>query len=121
MSSQPDPLSFLPLKNDTLYIILALASRPMHGYAIIRDVEERSDRAVILQTGALYRTLRQMLRDRLIEECETPVGEKDHDDRRRYYRVTALGNRVLDAEIARMRQLIHAARLTTTGKRPRLA
>ena len=64
--------TFLPLANDALYILLALASRPQHGYGIIRDVEERSAGETVLQTGALYRMLRRLLRDELIEECDAP-------------------------------------------------
>jgi DNA-binding PadR family transcriptional regulator len=53
MSRRPD--SFLPLKNDALLIMLAVANEPQHGYGIIRDVEARSDGEIVLQTGALYR------------------------------------------------------------------
>jgi DNA-binding PadR family transcriptional regulator len=116
-----DPSDFLPLKSDVLLIMLALASRPMHGYGIIRDVEERSEGEVLLQTGALYRTLRRLLNDRFIEECERPAGETVTDERRRYYTLTRLGGQVLDAEVARMSRLVRAARLTADGKRPRLA
>jgi DNA-binding PadR family transcriptional regulator len=118
---QPDPADFLPLKSDVLLIMLALASRPLHGYGIIRDVEVRSDGEVLLQTGALYRTLRRLLSDRFIEECDRPADETVTDDRRRYYRLTRLGQQVLEAEVARMSRLVRAARLTADGKRPRLA
>ncbi len=67
-----NPAAFPPLKNDVLLILLALASRPLHGYGIIRDVEERSDGDVVLQTGALYRTLRRLLETKLIVECPQP-------------------------------------------------
>jgi DNA-binding PadR family transcriptional regulator len=112
--------SFLPLATDTLLILLALAATPLHGYGIIRDVEARSDGETLLQTGALYRTLRRLLRDALIEECEAPAGEGD-DPRRRFYRPTRLGRAVVEAEVARMARLVRAARLTEAGKRPRLA
>jgi PadR family transcriptional regulator PadR len=117
--ADPSADSFLPLSSDALLILLALASRPLHGYGIIRDVETRSEGATVLQTGALYRTLRRLLRDGLIEECDGPV--EDHGDpRRRYYRPTRRGRLVLDADIARMSRLVRAARLTDAGKRPRL-
>jgi DNA-binding PadR family transcriptional regulator len=111
--------AFLPLPNDALYILLALASRPLHGYGIIRDVEERSAGETILQTGALYRMLRRLLRDELIEQCDAPAGEGG-DPRRRFYRVTKRGRLVLDADVERMSRLVRAARLTDAGKRPRL-
>jgi PadR family transcriptional regulator PadR len=113
------PDSFLPLSTDALLILLALAARPLHGYGVIRDVEARSDGATVLQTGALYRMLRRLLRDALIEECDPPAGE-GADPRRRFYRPTKLGRAVLDAEVARMARLVRAARLTESGKRPRL-
>jgi DNA-binding PadR family transcriptional regulator len=113
------PDGFLPLATDTLLILLVLAARPLHGYGIIRDVETRSDGETILQTGALYRTLRRLLRDDLIEECAAPVGEGD-DTRRRFYRPTRRGKAVLDAEVERMARLVRAARLIEAGKRPRL-
>ncbi|HUL74222.1 MAG TPA: helix-turn-helix transcriptional regulator [Vicinamibacterales bacterium] len=111
--------TFLPLATDALLILLALASRPQHGYGIIRDVEVRSAGGSVLQTGALYRMLRRLLRDLLIEECEPPGGEGG-DPRRRYYRLTRRGRLVLDAEVERMAALVRAARLTDAGKKPRL-
>ena len=120
MAGPPPPEFFLPLSTDALLILLVLASRPLHGYGVIRDVEARSGGATVLQTGALYRMLRRLLRDALIEECNAPAGESG-DLRRRFYRPTVLGRAVLDAEVARMARLVRAARLTESGKRPRLA
>jgi DNA-binding PadR family transcriptional regulator len=119
MPDTRSPEDFLPLATDALLILLALAAHPLHGYGIIRDVEERSERQTVLQTGALYRTLRRLLRDELIEECAAPPGEGD-DTRRRFYRPTRRGRAVLEAEVARMSRLVRAARLTEAGKRPRL-
>lgn len=118
---RPDPADHLPLANDALFILLALAAEPQHGYGIIRDVEARSDGRVLLQTGALYRMLRRMLRDRFIEECARPAGVESEDERRRYYALTSFGRQVLDAEIARMSRLVRAARLTASGRKPRLS
>jgi DNA-binding PadR family transcriptional regulator len=102
------PDDHLPLKSDVLFILLALADRPLHGYAIIRDVEARSDGRVRLQTGALYRTLRRLLRDGLIAERAAPRDAGSDDERRRYYEPTKLGRAVLDAELARMARLVRA-------------
>lgn len=113
------PEVFLPLPTDALLILLALASRPLHGYGIIRDVEDRSSGETVLQTGALYRMLRRLLRDDLIEPCEPPPGEGG-DPRRRFYRPTRRGRLVLDAEVDRMAKLVRAARMTDAGKRARL-
>lgn len=112
---------FLPLKSDVLLVLLALASQPLHGYGIIRDVDERSDNQVVLQTGALYRMLRVLLRDGLISECDAPRDAASDDERRRYYTLTALGDSVVSAEVARMSRLVRAAKLIADGKKPRLA
>ena len=116
----PDPADLLPLKSNVLLILLALAARPLHGYGIIREVEDRSGGDVLLQTGALYRELRRLLNDGLIMECERPADEASDDERRRYYTLTSFGQRVMDAEVERMSRLVRAARLTANGKRPRL-
>lgn len=118
--ASPDPDAFLPLPTDALLILLAIDPEPRHGYGIIRDVEARTDGATVLQTGALYRQLRRLLSDGLIEECAAPAGEGD-DPRRRFYRPTRLGRQVVEAEVARMARLVRAAKLTSAGKRPRLA
>ena len=107
---------FLPLKNDAVLILLVVAARPCHGYAIMREVEARSDGAVVLQTGALYRELKRLLGDGLIEECAAPRDAESDDDRRRYYRATNLGRSVLSAEADRMAALVRAARHVTAAK-----
>jgi DNA-binding PadR family transcriptional regulator len=117
---RPDPADYLPLAPDALFILLALAAEPRHGYGIIRDVDARSDGQVVLQTGALYRMLRRLLHDAFIDECARPAGAESDDERRRYYALTPFGRAVLDAEVARMSKLVRAARLTAVGKRPRL-
>ena len=115
-----DPADYLPLSSDTLLILLALASQPLHGYGIIRDVEARSDGHVRLQTGALYRTLRRLLQEKLIEECARPARADSDDERRRYYQPTTLGRKVMQAEVDRMSRLVRAARLTAQGRKARL-
>jgi DNA-binding PadR family transcriptional regulator len=113
------PSALLPLSADTLFILLALADGPRHGYGIIGDVDARSHGTVLLQTGALYRTLRRLLQDGVIGECPPPATADSDDPRRRYYQLTAFGRRVRDAEIDRMARIVQAAR--AAGKRPRLA
>jgi DNA-binding PadR family transcriptional regulator len=116
----PRPEDFLPLSPDALLILLALASGPLHGYGIILDVEARSGGRTVLQTGALYRMLRRLLRDGQIEPCDRPADADASDPRRRYYRLTAFGHVVLDADVERMARLVRAARLTDSGRRARL-
>ena len=119
MPSRSDPRRFLPLKTDTLLVLMVLERAPRHGYGIIRDVEARSGGETILQTGALYRLLKRLLADGLIEEV-TADGADD-DERRRYYRTTRLGASVLAAEVERMERLVREARGRSTRGRPRLA
>ena len=105
-----NPSEMLPLPVSQLHILMALATGDKHGYAIMREVQNFTDGAVTMGPGTLYGAVKQMLRAGLIEESdERPDPELD-DQRRRYYRLTDLGNRVLDAEVARMEQLAHAAR-----------
>jgi DNA-binding PadR family transcriptional regulator len=117
----PSASSFLPLKTDVLLILLAVDVRAAHGYAIIRDVEHRTRGEVLLQTGALYRTLKQLLRNGLIRECDPPRDEPAGDERRRYYRTTQLGRAVVEAEIERMASLVRAARSTIASRKPGFA
>jgi DNA-binding PadR family transcriptional regulator len=118
--ARPDPADFLPLKSDATLVLMALDAHPLHGYAIIRDVADRSSGEVQLQTGALYRTLRRLLADGLILECDRPPGEASADERRRYYRTTPLGRAVLRADLTRMTKLVRAAH-SSRGRKPRLA
>jgi DNA-binding PadR family transcriptional regulator len=120
MTSRPAPSNFLPLKTDEAFVLIALEARPLHGYAIIGEVAERSSGDVELQTGALYRLLRRLLADGLIIECDRPAGEPSEDERRRYYRATALGRAVLEADLARMAKLVRAGQ-STRARKPRLA
>jgi DNA-binding PadR family transcriptional regulator len=118
--ARPDPADCLPLKSDATLVLMALDAHPLHGYAIIRDVADRSSGEVQLQTGALYRTLRRLLADGLILECDRPPGEASADERRRYYRTTPLGRAVLQADLTRMTKLVRAAH-SSRGRKPRLA
>ena len=100
--------AFLPLKSDVFLILLVLAEGDSYGYALMQEVDRLSGGQVVLQAGALYRRLRWMLEEGLLEELdERPVA--DTDERRRYYGITALGRAVLRAEASRMRGLVGVA------------
>ena len=105
-----DPQTLLPLPVSEFQILLALADEERHGYAIMREAAERSDGRVELQAGALYRLLRRMLDDGLVVESQRRPAADADDERRRYYRVTALGRRVIAADVERMASLVEAAR-----------
>ena len=100
----------LPLPEATFHILMAVAEDDRHGYAIIQEVATRTDGALKLSPGTLYRSIQRMLADGLIGECaERPDPELD-DERRRYYRLTDFGKRVASAEAERLFALVTAAR-----------
>lgn len=104
----PDPPSFLPLTPLVFEVLLALVDGEQHGYAIIRGVEDRTERAIRLRSGTLYTLLQRLMERQLIEEVEALLAVHD-DARRRYYRLTELGRRVLKAEALRLRALVGEA------------
>ena len=110
MAAKPvDPSEFLPLPTATFHILLALRAEEKHGYAIMRDVEALSEGAVKIGPGTMYGSIKRMLAEGLIEEsAERPDPEMD-DERRRYYRCTALGARVCAAEVERLAKLLKNA------------
>ncbi len=106
----PDPDVFLPLTPAIAHILLALADADRHGYAIMQEIERITEGAVRMGPGTLYGTIKRMIASGLLEEAdERPDPELD-DERRRYYRASALGRAVLEAETARMATLVGAAR-----------
>ena len=101
---------FLPLTPAIHHILLALVDEERHGYGIMLEVGRLTGGATKMGPGTLYGTLKRMLTAGLIEEAaERPDPELD-DERRRYYRVTPLGTRVLRAETSRVSLLVDAAR-----------
>jgi DNA-binding PadR family transcriptional regulator len=102
--------SFLPLPRATFHILLALADEDRHGYAIIQDVAVRTNGALKLSAGTLYRSIQRLLEQGLLSEPrERPAPDED-DERRRYYRITALGTAVARAETRRLADLVRMAR-----------
>ena len=109
MPETPDPTPRLPLSPQVLHILLALADRDRHGYAIMREIETRTEGEVQLGPGTLYGAIKRMLRDGLVREAdERPDPELD-DARRRYYSLTHLGRGVAVAEIGRLQNTVRAA------------
>jgi len=108
-AKQKEPLSIIPLTAPVFHILLALADRQRHGYAILKEVEARSRGEVQLSTGTLYAAIKRLLTDGLIEEADTRPSPAEDDDRRRYYRLTSLGRRVAQAEAERLMKLIGIA------------
>jgi DNA-binding PadR family transcriptional regulator len=104
-----EPESFLPLPSATLHILVALGPGEKHGYAIMRDVEELSDGRVRMGPGTLYGSVKRMVADGLIEETTSRPDPALDDQRRRYYRLSGLGERVCVAELQRLEALVRRA------------
>ena len=100
------PRSFLPLKPVDLQLLLSLAEEERHGYGLVQAIAERTDGLVALEPGNLYRVIKRLLADGLVVETDRRAVPGLDDERRRYYRITPLGGRVLAAEIARLHELV---------------
>jgi DNA-binding PadR family transcriptional regulator len=105
------PESRPPLPAATFHILLALARDERHGYAIIQDVAARTDGAIRLSAGTLYRSIQRMLEAGLIAESRSRPAAEFDDERRRYYRITGLGREVARAEARRLAALVRMARV----------
>ena len=109
-SSTPDPNDLLPLPSAMFQILVAVADQDRHGYAIMQDVAARTNGALKLSPGTLYGSIRRMLDDGLIVELTERQRPGDDDERRRYYRLTAFGRSVAQAEAARLATLLRQAK-----------
>jgi DNA-binding PadR family transcriptional regulator len=101
---------YLPLNHADFHILLGLADEERHGYAIMLHVEELTDGALKLGPGTLYTSIKRLLTATLIEESDDRPDESLDDQRRRYYRLTRLGRKVLTAETERMSRMLRHAR-----------
>ena len=108
---QTDASDLLPLTPVVLHILLALADERQgkHGYAVAREVEELTDGQIRMGPGTLYGSIQRMLDADLIEERRARSAS-DEDERRRYYRITSLGRRVLELEVSRLVDVVAIAR-----------
>jgi DNA-binding PadR family transcriptional regulator len=101
-----NPDAFLPLRSNWFHILLCLVEGEQHGYGIMQNVLARSDGKVRLWPATLYGSLRRLIEAGLIVESgDRPAPEFD-DARRRYYKLTTLGRRVLDLESQRLKDLV---------------
>jgi DNA-binding PadR family transcriptional regulator len=99
------------LHEPALHILLALGDDAKHGYAIMRDLAAQTGGAVRILPGTLYSTIKRLLADGLIEECDPPRGADSDDARRRYYRVTRTGRAAAEAETRRLSVLVKLGRV----------
>ena len=105
-----DPQTGGPLTPAMFHILLALAAGEMHGYAIMREVVILSDGRMSIGPGTLYGSIKKMVSTGLIEESARRPDPALDDERRRYYRITDLGRKVVAAEAERLSGLVREAR-----------
>src|ERR1700675_2787669 len=103
-----DPHAFIPLKIQWFHIMLSLAGGEQHGYAIMQEVLRRTTGKVRLWPATLYGSIKRLIEAELIEESDERPAPEEDDARRRYYRLTKLGKRVLDAECERLQEMVRA-------------
>ncbi len=97
---------FLPLKTQWFHIMLSLVAGEQHGYGIMQEVLERTGGKVRLWPATLYGSLKRLIEAGLIQESDDRPAVEFDDARRRYYKLTKLGKRVLDAESERLEELV---------------
>lgn len=108
--AKKDHEELLPLTPAVFHVLLALADGERHGYAIMQEVAEHTEGRIKMGPGTLYGTIKRLIEAKLIEESdERPDAELD-DERRRYYRLSGLGERVVRAEARRYADMAAVAR-----------
>jgi DNA-binding PadR family transcriptional regulator len=110
MKTPPTPESFLPLKPNWFHVLLSLSGQEQHGYGIMQEVLERTGGKVRLWPATLYGTIKRLTDEDLIAESDERPAPDEDDARRRYYRLTPLGRRVLGAESERLEDLVRVIR-----------
>jgi DNA-binding PadR family transcriptional regulator len=99
-----------PLPSAAFQILLSLAGEDLHGYGIMRQVEEQTGGKIRLGPGTLYSSIQSLLEEGLIEELDTREDAAPGQERRRYYRLTAGGRKLARAEAERLADLLRVAR-----------
>jgi len=116
---QPQSRRFLPLSAAALHILLALAGEELHGYGIMLEAARQSGGKYKLGPGTLYDNLKKLLATGIVEESRRlPAGE---DPRRKYYRLTGLGRRVLAEDISRLAGVLREAKAVLHGTKAKMA
>ena len=110
MRKPSDPENLLPLTPPVFHILVALSGEERHGYGIMQDVARQTNDALQLGPGTLYGCLKRMLAAGMVEESDVRPDPALDDERRRYYRMTPLGQRVVRAEARRLADAVGAAK-----------
>ena len=104
-----DPHDLLPLKPIELLVLTMLSAGERHGYGLRQDIVQHTKGRMALEAGNLYRHIRNLQSEGLVEETEPKLIDSDGDERRIYYRLLPFGRRVLAAEVQRLRALMRIA------------
>jgi DNA-binding PadR family transcriptional regulator len=99
-----------PLPAAAFQIMLALSDGDLHGYAIMREVEEQTGGRLRLGPGTLYGSIQALLEGKLIEEVDRLGDTEERRERRRYYRLTAAGRKLMRSEAEKMADVLRVAR-----------
>ncbi len=116
MAKKPNPQELMPLTPPVFHILLALADEERHGYGIMQDVARQTGGALQLGPGTLYGCLKRMVAAGLVEESEERPDPSLDDERRRYYRMTALGRRMARSEAQRLAGAVTVAMARLAGE-----
>ncbi len=108
-NSAPKIDEHLPLTSAVFHILLSLADQERHGYGIMQEAEAMTRGQIRMGPGTLYGSIKRMISADLIEESDERPDPKHDDERRRYYRLTDLGRRILGAEAQRLSDLVNVA------------
>ena len=113
-----NPEDMLPLTPAVFHILLALTEGERHGYAIMQEVAESTHRQINMGPGTLYGTIKRLLEAGLIEESDRRPDAEADDERRRYYCLIGLGQRVVEAEASRYNELAKLVRRKQLVRKP---
>src|SRR6266550_695101 len=113
-----DPEDLLPLTPAVFHVLLALADGERHGYAIMQEVKESTKGRIKMGPGTLYGTIKRLLEARMIEESHRRPDPELDDERRRYYRLTGIGQRAVKAEALRYAAITEIARRKRLIRKP---
>jgi DNA-binding PadR family transcriptional regulator len=114
VSSNPSAVServaaLLPMRQQDYYILFVLLDGECHGYRMVQEITSQTGGQIRMDAGNLYRSIRRLMKDGLVDESDRRPAPESDDERRRYYRITELGKIVFAAETERMRSVVAAA------------
>jgi DNA-binding PadR family transcriptional regulator len=99
-----------PLPAAAFQILLSLADEDLHGYGIMRQVEQQTNGRMRLGPGTLYSSIQALVEEKLIEEVDRKADAVGDSERRRYYRLTLSGRKLARVEAERLADLLRVAR-----------